>query len=656
MMKALSIILIWAAWSIQGLAQSKLNWSESFVSDTHLNQIIVAMDSLGNTWSMMTPDGNMLFDELNHRVMASAHPKNVIVRVNAGGKTDRVVSIEDKLSGSGIGTIACNAKNEVWIVSPYPGADPEVKSMQNTMKVKGDTIPGGLLISAVTSDGQIRFATELPVRNSHELFFLTFDRSGNAHLLTSRVDRTYEDERNGSYTEHAYYTLNHTILNDRGEMKENREYALGEMRGASCRLSKIHFTPQGDYYISTRMTTSMLENGKEIIQDTNPAPRNEYDKWEDHAVLMHFNNEGKYDWHRLFYGSGNQLISAITSDSANVYFTVTFNYECASNAENQITYEDREMDIVEGVERVCMDHSGKMKWTDRISGRRYYSSGLNCWGIETDHKGQLVYFFVFKDTLSIQGHKRNFVLDWITHSDYQSFTMVADTAGHILDVRRDLYATQGRGLVLTSSSKEQTFTCGGAYYSQFVGTEYDSTIGAWTQGDMITDLHVEMDGKHGKEFRQAKYSGGVFVYSFDLQPLIPEEESPEEPLYVNQPTPEDLQALMEDSDQKPIEEPAPEESLIEETKPAVGIQDSIAMALFPNPTRNKVNIRLSQLEGPCELYIHDAAGTLILSKAFYAIDSEITFSYNAGEWNAGRYLVTCYSRGQKITKVLVVTG
>lgn len=637
-------------------AQTKLNWSESFVSDTHLNQITVAMDSLGNTWSMMTPEGGIDFVELKYRVEASSHPKNVVVRVNSRGKTDRVISIEDKLGGSGIGAIACNAKNEVWIVSPYSGADPEVKSIQHALKVKGDTIPGGLLLSAVTPAGQIRFAVELPIRYSNESFFLTFDRSGNAHLLTSRADRKYGPEESGSHTEHPYYTLQHTILNERGEIKESREYAMGEMRGTNCRYSKIHFTPQGDYYITTRMTASVLENGKLIIKDTNPPPRNEYDKWEDHAVLMHFNNNGKFDWHRLFFGTGNQLISAITSDSNNVYLAVSFNYECASNATNQIAYEDREMDIVEGMERVCMDHTGKTKWIDRISGRRYYSAGLHCWGIETDRKGRLIYFCAFRDTLSIRGHERNFVLDWITYSNDQSFTMISDTSGKILDVRRDLYSTKGRGIVLSSSSKDNTFTCGGMYFSQFVGTEYDSVQGAWTKGEMRTDLHVEMEGSRGGNFRQAKYSGGVFAYSFDLPPLIPVEESPEEPLYVNQPAPEELQALSEDSDQHPIEEPAPEESIIEETKPAVSIQESIVMELFPNPTRSGLTIQLSQLAGPSELYMHDAAGTLILSKAFFAIDPEITFNYNAGEWNAGRYLVTCYSGGQKVTKVLVVTG
>ena len=176
-MKSITISLVFIVLHTLLNAQSKLNWSESFVSDTHMNQISVAMDSIGNTWAMMVPEGGMNFEELNYTIDAPAHSKNVVVRIDPQGKTDRVVSIEGKNSGAGIGAIACNAKNEVWIVAPYAGLDPEVKTKQNAVTVKSDSLPGGLLLSAITPLGDIRFAVDLPIRFSNESFFITFDNS-----------------------------------------------------------------------------------------------------------------------------------------------------------------------------------------------------------------------------------------------------------------------------------------------------------------------------------------------------------------------------------------------------------------------------------------------------------------------------------------------
>lgn len=249
-------------------SQASLRWSRSFINEMQMNQSKTAMDHLGNTWCMMIVTDAMSFPEQNFNLNRPSNGSHSLVRINSAGKTDRVAAIETMTGWRGIGAMACSPTNELWVMAPFSETVRE-RLPSDSATVKSEDKISGMLLTAISPAGKIQFALNLPVKNTDNMVDLSFDSKGHCHVITQWIDQQYEPYNGQEVKSHKHYHLYHHLISPEGIILHSDDINMGEILFSSLSGSRIHVTPNDDFYITTRYASFIKMNDEIIVKNVN---------------------------------------------------------------------------------------------------------------------------------------------------------------------------------------------------------------------------------------------------------------------------------------------------------------------------------------------------------------------------------------------------
>ncbi len=252
----------------------------------------------------------------------------------------------------------------------------------------------------------------------------------------------------------------------------------------------------------------------------------------------------------------------------------------------------------------------------------------------------------------VHARGRDFEMKWDRNKGHSTFIMIGDTIGEILDVRTDIIQSKGMTLILDAASNKNHFSVTGYYLAKQVGIIWDEQEKAWTKTETQTDIKVNISDKNGMPFQNHRYSGGIFIYQFE-QPYL--KNVARDSLLMTAQQVDPLDSSSSSIHQRPIP------SLTIEPIVSSIAQDSISSAIsgptasvfsldlniYPNPTRNILNIRVKGISDFCEIQIHNLSGQLIFSKVIHTSNDLLELSYDVATWSADTYILKIYTGHNK---------
>ena len=690
-------------------AGQQLQSARSFIAtQTQINQSEIALDCLGNTWMSSVISSEMEFPDLGRTINKDWKTMVVLYRINAKGKVDRLMEFGYAWY-NGMPAFGCAPNNDLWVFISISGTM-HLDMGTEKVEVTGQGRWSNALV-IVSPEGKIKTAKAFDESAFCSIYPVTdidFTSKGECHLIIPRKEEKREIREGRTEQSYAYMHLHHFLLDTQGEVLKNDDLYIGN-DGTDFHASNVCVTIDDDFYITASYRTNITMNGKEIVPDKNP-PRDT--KWgDDHAVLLHFDAESNFTWYRTIFGYGGQYIRNITTDANNVYITGYFNYEYGINSTNEITLENGELLNHGGMFIACAGHNGRVKWTNMIPTLHSPTQTTDCGGLETDGKGQLLYFMLHSDSLDIPGKDKVLHIRKPGMHTVTSCVLIGDTLGNFIDLRQDIVHTKGQTFTMGSAAQGDLFAVTGFYLGEVKGFNYSENDQAYLDSKTFTDLQVVMGNKKGPKFMSHRSSGGVYTYSFRQPPLpAPAQEviaslSPaDRPYTLNTdhancefPTTEQLLAdtifgfpdvtIVEDQEWIPHSIPLPEGTVdeylvvpgveevvqagevnVDSTQVAGGsladeeINEEIsaaaaapALSIFPNPARGPLSIQAEGVREHCTLMIHDMQGQMMVSQSRMLNSDNASFTLNTSTWSGGTYTATVISEGGSMVKRFVVS-
>lgn len=648
--------------------QPTLHWSRTFQDRVHMNQSKVAVDTLGNTYCLMVCQGTLVVPDVHLTIPHTAGASNLVVKMNRDGKVVQAIDFRTT-SWRGIAAMECSPSGELWVLAPYH-TQMQVRMPGKEWIVKDSTVAyGALLMTVMKKDGTIRLCKNIEVQASDNMLDLSFDTKGNAHIISQRIDRIMELGEGMPDVWRERMHLLHHYVNAEGEVLHKDDFFMPANVNFSLWDSHIHTAPDDGFYITTKYQHSVNMNGVDVIVNNDLKP-DEYTSNEFSAVLMRFDSNGKFQWHKSLFGYGNQWITDITSDSTNVYFSTCYSYECNINQKNKFFYQYKTPKVGNGLMYAAVSHNGQLKWTKEHFVRNYSGATLNCFGLETDRLGQLLMFCNFSDSVAIKGKYKDYTLLYDRWQNGCNFFMLCDTLGEVLELRNDLVQRVGSAQYTDVAAHGSRFAATGWYMPGMKNYYFDNEMRRMVSNEWDTEIQVSINGKMSEPFPKRETHGGIFCYSFTQPKHIPQHDYIEpmpEPAdtiqYVYDPEPilTDTTLLAQNPMDVSQNTSAPDFALPDTLQilliDPVASNALLSLRLHPNPTRHWLNVEVDGLEEFCTLLIHDLRGQLVFSSTFFISETHYELSHDVEAWAADTYILTMLSGGnKKVSKRWVKTG